>query len=38
LRVPYRLTLALLVSRIGANHPHNAFATNNFAVSANLFN
>jgi hypothetical protein len=36
LRRPFRLTLALLVPRVGADHPHNSFATNDFAVSADF--
>jgi hypothetical protein len=30
------LALTLLVSRIGADHPHNTVATNDFAVSADF--
>jgi len=37
-RRPYRLTLALLMPRVGADHPHNALAANDFAISADLFN
>ena len=32
------LALALLVARVGANDTDNAFATNNFAIFAKLFN
>jgi len=35
-RRPLRLTLALLVPRVGADHPHNSVATNDFAVSADF--
>ena len=31
------LALALLVTRVGANHTNNAFALNNFAILAKLF-
>jgi hypothetical protein len=33
-----RLTLALLVPRVGTDHSNNAFATNDLAVPANLPN
>jgi hypothetical protein len=32
-----QLALALLMARISANHTHNAIATNDLAVAANLF-
>jgi hypothetical protein len=32
----FKSTLALLVARIGANHPHDTLATDDLAVAANL--
>jgi len=37
-RVFLYLTLALLVPRVGTDHPYNTFATNDFAISANFLN
>jgi hypothetical protein len=35
---PSQLTLALLVPRVGTNHPHNTVATNDLAVPADFLN
>jgi hypothetical protein len=32
------LTLTLFVPRVGTNHPHNTFATNDFAIPADFLN
>jgi len=37
-RRPCRLTLALLVPRVSANHPYDAVATNDLAISADFLN
>jgi hypothetical protein len=33
----YRLTLALFVTGVGANHPDDAFSADDFAIFAKLF-
>jgi hypothetical protein len=37
-RSPFRLSLALFVPRVSADHSHDTFATNDLAVSADFFN
>jgi len=38
MRRPFPLTLALLVPCVGADHSHDTFAANDFAISADFLN